>query len=110
MDTVDAPAIDPAVQCSACAAVCCRLPVMLLPGDRVPSWLATQDQHGLAWMAQGTDGWCAAVDRESMRCTIHPRRPQVCRDFDMGGVDCRGERDAWRAERARIPLRVVADA
>jgi len=37
-----------------------------------------------------------------MRCTIYSQRPAICRQFSMGGDDCRRERqdylrqaDAW---------------
>jgi Fe-S-cluster containining protein len=87
--------VDPRIRCDACAAVCCRLVVPLMPGDRIPAWLVDHDQEGFARMAHGADGWCVALDRATHRCTIHPRRPQLCRDFAMGGPSCRDEREAW---------------
>jgi Fe-S-cluster containining protein len=53
-------------------------------------------------MRRHDDGWCAALDRDSLRCTIHARRPQVCRDFAMGGGDCRDERERWRRVAASL--------
>jgi Fe-S-cluster containining protein len=101
--------IDPAVRCDACDAVCCRLTVLVLTGDDVPSWFTVHDEHGLEQMARHEDGWCAALDRDTMRCTIHARRPRICRDFAMGGGACRDERDAWyRPAARRIPARIVA--
>jgi len=38
------------------------------------------------------DGWCAALDRDSMRCTIYDRRPLICREFELGSDDCLEER------------------
>ena len=38
------------------------------------------------------DGWCAALDRETMLCTIYQRRPMICDLFEMGGYDCLEER------------------
>ncbi|MGS0467729.1 YkgJ family cysteine cluster protein [Cobetia marina] len=38
------------------------------------------------------DGWCAAVDRETLMCTIYDRRPQLCRDYEMGSPECEDER------------------
>ena len=99
-------AIDPAISCRECAAVCCRLTVILLAGDRVPSWFLGHDDNGIECMAKGDDGWCAALDRTSGRCTIYAQRPQVCRDFDMGGGSCRDERHAWYG---RIPIAVIED-
>ena len=43
-------------------------------------------------MRRGDDGWCVALDRETMRCTIYVHRPQVCRDYEMGGSECIDER------------------
>jgi Fe-S-cluster containining protein len=90
-----AESVDPSVHCDTCEAVCCRLTVLLMPDDAVPSWLTAHDEHGLEQMARGDDGWCVALDRYSMRCTIYEQRPGVCRKFAMGGPYCRDERDAW---------------
>ncbi|HCC62561.1 MAG TPA: YkgJ family cysteine cluster protein, partial [Pseudomonas sp.] len=38
------------------------------------------------------DGWCAALDRDSMRCTIYSWRPLICREFELGSDDCLEER------------------
>ncbi|MDB5988037.1 MAG: putative Fe-S oxidoreductase [Nevskia sp.] len=91
----DADFIDPKIQCSACEAVCCRLKVVLLPGDKVPAQFVDQDERGMAVMAKGDDGWCVAMDANSMRCTIYQQRPTICRDFAMGGAACREERISW---------------
>jgi Fe-S-cluster containining protein len=80
------------IHCRRCEAVCCRLPVLLLPGDRPPPRYVDVDSHGLAVMARGEDGWCLALDRAAMSCGIYPDRPQICRDFAMAGPDCRSER------------------
>lgn len=50
------------------------------------------DAWGGQVMRRLDDGWCAALDRASMRCSIYARRPGVCRDFEMGGDDCVAER------------------
>lgn len=103
--------IDPNIRCDDCEAVCCRLTVLLMPGDAVPTWLTAQDEHGLEQMAKGDDGWCVALDRDSMRCTIYRNRPDVCRTYDMGGSFCRDERDGWYGKSAaQIPIRVVSGA
>lgn len=104
----DAADLDPAIHCSACDAVCCRLTVVLLPGDRVPLWFTTHDEHGLECMAKGADGWCVALDRDSMRCSIYDQRPSICRSFAMGGAHCSDERTRWYGKTATdIPIRVV---
>lgn len=105
---LDAESIDPSIHCSDCEAVCCRLTVLLMPGDVIPAWLVEHDEHGLAHMAQHEDGWCVAVDRDSMRCTIYASRPQLCRDFATGSHACRDEREAWFGKPAgTIPVRLI---
>jgi Fe-S-cluster containining protein len=41
------------------------------------------------------DGWCAALDRDTLRCRIYAQRPLICREFEMGGSDCLAERAGW---------------
>jgi Fe-S-cluster containining protein len=38
------------------------------------------------------DGWCAALDRDTMLCTIYDRRPLICREFAEGSEECLTER------------------
>ncbi len=65
---------------------------MLIGEDDVPLELTAVDAWGGSVMARLEDGWCAAVDRNTMRCAIYERRPSVCRDFELGGSDCLEER------------------
>lgn len=67
-----------------------------MPEDDPPSQFIAVDAYGLSVMAKADDGWCVALDRDTFRCTIYARRPQVCRDFAEGGSDCRAERAQWR--------------
>ncbi len=67
-----------------------------MPDDDPPQHLIVSDEYGLSVLAKADDGWCAALDRETFRCTIYARRPQVCRDFREGGSECRSERAEWR--------------
>jgi Fe-S-cluster containining protein len=85
------PAASP-VTCATCAARCCRLEVMLMGEDDVPVELTEVDAWGGTVMARLDDGRCAALDRQTMLCTIYERRPTICRDFEMGGYDCLTER------------------
>jgi Fe-S-cluster containining protein len=62
--------------------------------DDVPDALTEIDRWGGTVMARGDDGWCAALDRDTMLCTIYERRPGVCREFAVGGSDCLTERAA----------------
>lgn len=97
------PGIDPTVQCSDCEAICCRLTVVLLPGDEaVPEQFTTHDAHGLHVMARGEDGWCSALDLNTMLCSIYEQRPGICRKFAMGSEFCRAERDEWQGLEAAM--------
>ena len=76
------------ISCSACTAACCRLEVVLMSDTGVPARFIATDRRGNQSMRRLDDGWCAALDRGSMRCTIYDRRPFICRDFEEGGTDC----------------------
>ncbi|WP_340679526.1 YkgJ family cysteine cluster protein [Paraglaciecola sp.] len=80
------------VSCSTCRANCCRLEVMLITDTGVPEHYIELDKWGGMTMARLDDGWCAAVDRETMLCTIYENRPFICREFEMGGYECLDER------------------
>jgi uncharacterized protein len=85
--------IDPEITCDSCAAACCRLEVICLTDTGVPSRFTTRDRWGGTTMARLDDGWCAALDRDSLLCRIYEQRPLVCREFAIGGPDCLIERD-----------------
>ena len=80
------------VSCSSCKANCCRLEVMLVTDTGVPEEYIEVDQWGAMTMARLDDGWCAALDRDSMLCTIYDKRPWICREFAMGSDECLNER------------------
>jgi Fe-S-cluster containining protein len=82
------------VSCLNCQACCCRLEVMLISDTGVPDRYIEVDEWGGRRMARLEDGWCAALDRDSLSCTIYEQRPQICRDFKMGGAECISERAA----------------
>jgi len=85
---------DAEVSCASCEACCCRLEVMLITDTGVPDRFIEVDRWGGRSMARLDDGWCSALDRNTMLCTIYARRPRLCRDFDMGGYECISERAA----------------
>lgn len=60
--------------------------------DDIPHDLTEQDRWGGWVMARLADGWCAALDRNTMLCTIYERRPVICRDYQVGDSDCIVER------------------
>ena len=83
--------------CSNCEACCCQLEVMLITETGVPQRFITTDAWGGEVMHRLDDGWCAALDRDSMRCTIYEVRPLICREFEMGSAECRDERQGMAA-------------
>ena len=85
---------DVKVTCRNCQACCCRLEVMLITDAGVPDNFIEVDKWGGRRMVRLDDGWCSALDRNRMLCTIYATRPGVCRDFDMGGDECIFERAA----------------
>lgn len=85
-------AIDSGISCSNCKACCCRLEVLLLTDTGVPEQFIEQDDWGSQRMLRLDDGWCAALDRETMGCTIYEQRPLICREFEMGSYECQLER------------------
>jgi Fe-S-cluster containining protein len=92
MNTNDVTATRAAVTCASCRACCCRLEVLLMSEDDVPAQFVTEDRWGGRTMTRLADGWCAALDRATLRCRIYERRPAICRDYDVGGSDCLSER------------------
>ena len=83
--------IDSSVSCSNCDALCCRLEVMLITDTGVPDEFIAVDKWGSMTMARLDDGWCSALDRNTMSCLIYKNRPKICRDLAMGGSDCLSE-------------------
>jgi uncharacterized protein len=82
----------PVISCASCKAGCCRLEVMLMGEDDIPPELTERDRWGGWVMARLEDGWCSALDRGTLLCTIYERRPMICREYQLGGFDCIQER------------------
>ena len=38
------------------------------------------------------DGWCAALNRDTLMCRIYAQRPLICREFAMAEEECVKER------------------
>ena len=83
---------EPEISCSTCAACCCQLEVMLLGDTGVPQRYIDTDDWGGEVMRRLDDGWCIALDRDTMRCTIYAQRPLICREFELGAAECLEER------------------
>ena len=79
---------DTKVTCANCEACCCRLEVLLITDTGVPDNFIQIDKWGGRTMARLEDGWCAALDRNTMTCTIYDKRPKICRELEMGGYEC----------------------
>ena len=80
------------VSCVSCEAYCCRLEVMLITDTGVPDKFIEIDKWGGRTMARLDDGWCSALDLNTMSCIIYEKRPKICRDLEMGGNECISER------------------
>ncbi len=83
------------VSCSTCKALCCRLEVRLIDDsdDQVPEEYTEVVEGFYTAMKQGEDGWCEALDRKTMLCTIYEKRPYLCREYQAGDYDCMKERE-----------------
>jgi Fe-S-cluster containining protein len=93
--TIDAtPLPEAVVTCANCKACCCRLEVMLITDTGVPDHFIELDNWGSPTMARLEDGWCSALDRDTLKCSIYENRPWVCREFEMGEYECLSERAA----------------
>ncbi|MCL1068397.1 YkgJ family cysteine cluster protein [Shewanella olleyana] len=90
--SIDSTDIDPNITCTGCKACCCKLEVILISDTGVPEEYIGEDQWGGEVMKRLDDGWCIAVDRETLMCTIYENRPWVCREFEMGSYECVEER------------------
>ncbi|MFQ3199963.1 MAG: Fe-S-cluster containining protein [Zhongshania sp.] len=84
---------DSSMTCDRCRASCCRLEVMLITETGVPERYIQRDEWGGGVMARLEDGWCAALDRNTMLCTIYENRPFICGDFAAGSYECLEEHE-----------------
>ena len=69
--------------------------------DDVPVEMIESDRWGGEVMARLGDGWCIALDRDTMRCRIYELRPTVCREFEVASNECLTERKALSPVRFR---------
>lgn len=65
--------------------------------DEVPIRYLDEDRWGGSVMRRLDDGWCAALDRNTMMCSVYQRRPEVCCVYQMGASDCVLERTIFFA-------------
>tara|TARA_B100000678_G_scaffold289886_1_gene301485 strand:- start:436 stop:816 length:381 start_codon:yes stop_codon:yes gene_type:complete len=82
------------VACSNCQACCCRLEVVILTDTGVPERYIEVDEWGGETMHRLEDGWCSALDRDTLMCSIYENRPLICREFEVASDECLTERAA----------------
>ena len=90
------------VTCANCEACCCRSEVLLITDTGVPDNFIAMDKWGGMSMARLEDGWCAALDRNTLLCTIYEKRPQICRELEMGEDECISIRTATLLAKSAI--------
>jgi Fe-S-cluster containining protein len=85
------------ITCSTCKALCCRLEVRLIDDadEKIPIELTEQVESLYYVMKREEDGWCTALNRETMLCTIYEIRPFLCREYQAGDYDCMNERNKY---------------
>ncbi len=66
---------------------------MIISDTGVPENHISVDEWGGETMLRLDDGWCSALDRDTMMCTIYEKRPWICREFEMGSYECINERN-----------------
>ena len=91
------------VSCSGCEACCCRLEVLLITDTGVPERFVATDDWGGRTMLRLDDGWCSALDRNTMKCMIYAQRPMICREFQMGEYECVAERKSCDLSASAAP-------
>jgi Fe-S-cluster containining protein len=65
---------------------------MLITDTGVPDRYIDTDRWGGMTLARRDDGWCSALDRNTLMCSIYDKRPLICREFAMGEEECITER------------------
>ncbi|WP_051440304.1 MULTISPECIES: YkgJ family cysteine cluster protein [unclassified Pseudoalteromonas] len=81
------------VTCANCQACCCQLEVRIVTDTGVPFRYIDYDKWGSEVMKRGDDGWCEALDRNTLMCSIYENRPLTCREFEMASGECITERE-----------------
>lgn len=71
-----------------CRAACCTLNFALTKGE-VEEGSVAHDPKRPFFIKREEDGYCAHIERDTLRCRIWPRRPARCRKYDCrrGGTE-----------------------
>ncbi len=80
-----------------CHARCCTFKFFLTKQD-LDEGVARWDYGNPYWIKQAKDGYCTHSDPQTRGCTIHDKRPHVCRQYD-----CRNDRRIWIDFEKRLP-------
>jgi Fe-S-cluster containining protein len=89
--------IDCANRISLCQARCCTFKFFLTKQD-LDEGVARWDYGNPYWIKQAKDGYCTHSDPQTRACTIHTKRPHICRQYD-----CRNDKRIWIDFENRIP-------
>lgn len=71
--------------------------------DEPPRQMTLRDRWGGWVMRRLEDGWCVALDRRTMLCTIYEQRPFICREYQAGDYDCLEQRQQLLAPNPEMP-------
>lgn len=91
----------PILDCVGCGACCMHMAVPPfidehenLPDEVLADYREAVHSRELQFAVHGVDEIpCAWFDMVTRRCRHYEHRPKICRDFDMGGDDCRRMRE-----------------
>ena len=74
------------VPCNGCRACCINDAVRLLPGEDAESFMTEPHDHlpGERMLAHKANGECVYLGERG--CTIHERKPRMCREMDCRNV------------------------
>jgi Fe-S-cluster containining protein len=80
--------------CGACCRHMVQPPFILDEIDRLPLELKVEIENFRDYVRSGVPDEfpCIWLDLGTMRCKHHEHRPDICRDYEMGGEDCRWQR------------------
>ena len=84
-----------------CRGRCCTLKFFLTKQD-LDEGVAKWDYGNPYWILQGEDGRCVHADAVSHFCTIHGKRPHICRKYT-----CRDDKRIWLDFDKCIPAPLV---
>lgn len=89
--------VDCVSRISLCHGRCCTLKFYLTKQD-LDEGAAKWDYGNPYWIRQGEDGFCVHSDSCTRLCTIHDKRPHICRKYS-----CRDDKRIWEDFEKRIP-------